>query len=58
VIGIGGIGTINAADVIRAGADGCAVISAVLGQPEMAGAARSLRGIILRALPDRAPGSH
>ncbi len=53
VIGIGGIGPANAADVIRAGADGCAVISAVLAQPDVAEAARSLRSVIVRALTDR-----
>ena len=53
VIGIGGIGPQNAADVIRAGADGCAVISAVLAQPDIAEAARSLRSIVVRALSDR-----
>ncbi len=57
VIGIGGIGSANAADVIRAGADGCAVISAVLAEPEMAAAARSLRAVIVRALADRSPES-
>jgi thiamine-phosphate pyrophosphorylase len=53
VIGIGGIGPANAADAVRAGADGCAVISAVLAQPDAAGAARSLRDVILGALADR-----
>lgn len=57
VIGIGGIGPANAAEVIQAGADGCAVISAVVGHPDMADAARSLRGIVLRALADRSNGS-
>jgi thiamine-phosphate pyrophosphorylase len=57
VIGIGGIGPANAAEVLRAGADGCAVISAVVGQPDIAGAARSLRGIILRTLSDLSAGS-
>ena len=57
VIGIGGIGPANAAAVVRAGADGCAVISAVLAEPEMAAAARSLREIVVRALADRGPGS-
>jgi thiamine-phosphate pyrophosphorylase len=57
VIGIGGIGPGNAAEVIRAGADGCAVISAVLAQPDMAGATWSLRRVIHRALDDRGPGS-
>lgn len=57
VIGIGGIGFANAADVIRAGADGCAVISAVLAEPDMATATRSLRGVIVRALADLRPES-
>lgn len=57
VIAIGGIGRGNAADVIRAGADGCAVISAVLTEPDMAGAASSLREIILRSLAERGSGS-
>jgi thiamine-phosphate pyrophosphorylase len=47
VLAIGGIGPSNAAAVIRAGADGCAVISAVVSQPDMAEAARTLREIIL-----------
>ncbi len=57
VIGIGGIGLANAADVVRAGADGCAVISAVLAEPEMAAATRSLRRIVIRALSERSVGS-
>jgi len=57
VIGIGGIDPTAAADVVRAGADGCAVISAVLSQPDVAEATRSLRSIILRALADRGPES-
>ena len=52
VIGIGGIGPANAADVVRAGADGCAVISAVLAQPDIVEAVRSLRAVIARALAD------
>ena len=57
VVGIGGIGFANAADVIRAGADGCAVISAVLAEPDVATATRSLRGVIVRALADLRPES-
>lgn len=57
VIGIGGIGPANAADVIRAGADGCAVISAVLAQPDIVEATRSLRAVIVRALADPRPES-
>ncbi|MBI3997815.1 MAG: thiamine phosphate synthase [Armatimonadetes bacterium] len=43
VVGIGGITPDNAPDVIRAGAAGVAVISAVVGQPDIAAAARRLR---------------
>ncbi len=57
VIGIGGIGFANAADVIRAGADGCAVISAVLAEPDMVAATRSLRAVIVQALADLCPES-
>jgi thiamine-phosphate pyrophosphorylase len=46
VVAIGGIGAGNAADVIRAGADGIAVISAVVSQDDIAAAARSLKAII------------
>ncbi|NLX48850.1 MAG: thiamine phosphate synthase [Methanospirillum sp.] len=53
VIGIGGIGPVNAPDVIGAGADGCAVISAVLARPDVAEASRSLREIIVSALEER-----
>lgn len=49
VIGIGGIGSGNAAAVIAAGADGLAVISAVVSQPDIAAAARNLRAIVVRA---------
>ena len=46
VIAIGGIGTGNAAQVIDAGADGIAVISAVVSQPDITAAARNLSGIV------------
>ncbi|MGA9139193.1 MAG: thiamine phosphate synthase [Methanocella sp.] len=46
IVAIGGIGTHNAADVIAAGADGIAVISAVVSQDDVAGAARALKIII------------
>lgn len=42
LVGIGGIVPDNAADVIRAGADGVAVISAVCGAPDPAEATRLL----------------
>jgi len=46
VIAIGGIGPGNAGQVIDAGADGIAVISAVVSQPDIAAAARRLAGIV------------
>jgi thiamine-phosphate pyrophosphorylase len=46
VIGIGGINCENAAEVIRSGADGIAVISAVFGDTNTEQAARDLRGIV------------
>lgn len=49
VIGIGGIGSENARGVIDAGADGIAVISAVVSQPDITAAARRLAGIVARA---------
>lgn len=42
LIAIGGITAVNAAEVIRAGADGIAVISAVLGAPDPLAASRAL----------------
>lgn len=53
VLAIGGITLANAPDVIRAGADGCAVISGVVSAPEIAPAARALREVIVRALGER-----
>ncbi|MFP3043691.1 thiamine phosphate synthase [Treponema primitia] len=46
VVGIGGINTANTAAVIRAGAAGIAVISAILSQPDIEAASRTLRMII------------
>jgi len=46
VVAIGGIGPSNARDVLEAGADGLAVISAVVGQEDVAAATRRLRAII------------
>jgi thiamine-phosphate pyrophosphorylase len=46
VIAIGGISAQNAGDVIAAGADGLSVISAVVSQDDVTGAARNLRRII------------
>jgi thiamine-phosphate pyrophosphorylase len=49
IVGIGGIGAANAAYAIEAGADGIAVISAILSQPDIRRAARALRDIVERA---------
>jgi len=49
IVGIGGITAANVADVIRAGADGVAVISAVCGAPDPAEAARRLLDAIRNA---------
>lgn len=46
VLAIGGINKENVADVIRAGADGVAVISAVVSQQNIAEAAREMRSLI------------
>ncbi|MFA7304612.1 MAG: thiamine phosphate synthase, partial [Methanoregula sp.] len=53
VLGIGGISRANAGDVIAAGADGVAVISAVVGCPDIAEAAREMKGLIVRAKQER-----
>lgn len=49
VIGIGGITSANAADIVRAGAAGVAVISAVLSASDPARAARELRAALAPA---------
>jgi len=49
VVAIGGVNASNVAQVIRAGAAGAAVISAVVGAPDIAAAARRLRQAILQA---------
>ena len=49
VIAIGGIGQENAQDVITAGADGVAVISAVVGSRDITRAARELKAIVRKA---------
>lgn len=46
IVAIGGISAENVEDVIEAGADGVAVISAVAGAPDMEGAARELIALI------------
>nr|WP_290668484.1 thiamine phosphate synthase [Ardenticatena sp.] len=55
VVGIGGITIANAADVIRAGAAGIAVVSAVMGAQNPEAAARHLRRIISQARQEAQP---
>ena len=49
LIAIGGINTGNVHDVIAAGADGVAVISAVVGSPDITAAARQLRELVKKS---------
>ena len=44
---IGGINRGNILDVIHAGADGAAVVSAIMAQPDIKGAAHELKTMIL-----------
>ena len=53
VIAIGGITASNAGEVIRAGAIGVAVISAIFGAPDVSGAARAIRAAVDAALGSR-----
>lgn len=53
LVGIGGINATNAPDVIRAGADGVAVVSAIWAAPDVLLAARRLRESIDAALSAR-----
>jgi thiamine-phosphate pyrophosphorylase len=53
VCGIAGVDATNAAEVIAAGADGVAVISALSLAPDPTAAARTLRGIVDAALAKR-----
>jgi thiamine-phosphate pyrophosphorylase len=46
VVAIGGINATNAAEVIRAGADGICVVSAIVSAPDPRAAAAALRGIV------------
>jgi len=46
VIAIGGISTRNVPEVISAGAEGVAVISSIVGQEDITGAARQMKAII------------
>ena len=46
LVGIGGLNRANAAEVIRCGGDGVAVVSAIVAAGDPAAAARSLKQII------------
>ena len=52
VMAIGGINRGNIQDVIRAGADSIAVVSAVVSQKDICAAAHELRGMILKVRPN------
>jgi thiamine-phosphate pyrophosphorylase len=54
LIAIGGIGAGNAADAIRAGADGIAVVSAIVAAPDPEAASGELRSIVEEARRERA----
>ena len=54
VVAIGGITRANVEDVIDAGASGAAVISAVVGSPDIPAAAREMKRLITRAKQRRA----
>ena len=49
VLAVGGITAANAGEVLEAGADGVAVISAVMGAPDVAAATRALLAAVRRA---------
>ena len=55
VVAIGGINRGNIQDVIRAGADSAAVVSAVVAQNDVAAAAHELRDLILKVRPHIPP---
>lgn len=49
LVAIGGIGLNNVVDVIKAGADGVAMISAIVGQDDVAKAAKDMKAIVAKA---------
>lgn len=55
IVAIGGINRGNIQDVIRAGADAAAVVSAVVAQDDISGAAHELRNLILKVRPHVRP---
>ncbi len=56
LVGIGGIGPENAADVVRAGADGVAVVSAILAARDPVAAAKAMQTAVSDGL--KARGGH
>jgi thiamine-phosphate pyrophosphorylase len=56
VVAIGGIGPANAGEIVAAGADGIAVVSAILGAGDAERAARNLRNVIDAAKTKAGPG--
>jgi thiamine-phosphate pyrophosphorylase len=56
LVAIGGISAANAAEVMRAGASGVAVITAVVHAPDIVAAARQLRTAVETAYEERAGG--
>ncbi len=56
IVGIGGITADNAADCVRAGADGVAVVSAIAGAEDPGMAARDIRGAVEAARQARDAG--
>ncbi len=55
LVAIGGINRGNIQDVVRAGADAAAVVSAVVAQDDVSGAAHELRNLILKVRPHVRP---
>ena len=53
VVAIGGINKTNTPEIIKAGADGVAVISAVVSQPDVTAAAKELRDIVIGSMSQR-----
>ena len=49
IVAIGGINAANAADVMAAGADGIAIVSAICAAPDARAATRELAGIVAKA---------
>jgi thiamine-phosphate pyrophosphorylase len=52
LIAIGGINSTNAGEIIRAGAKGIAVVSAICSAPDPMSAARELRSVVDKTLKD------